>query len=66
MNAYSTMKKLIANLNDKYAMGRITEASYTATAATYKTRLDVFFGMGRMTAEEYNELMGQIKTFEEE
>ena len=63
MNAYTTMKKLIANLNQKHDSGRISNDAYAATAATYQTRIDVFFGMGRISDAEYNELMGDFKTF---
>lgn len=63
MNAYSTMKRLIATLNQKHDNGRITNEAYTATATTYMTRIDVFFGMGRLSDAEYSELMGDFKTF---
>lgn len=63
MNAYTTMKKLIDSLNRKYESGRIDEDSYTATAATYMTRIDVFFAMGRISDVEYQALIGEIKTF---
>lgn len=63
MNAYSTMKRLIANLNQKHDSGRISDEAYTATAATYMTRIDVFFAMGRISDAEYQELIGEIKTF---
>ncbi len=63
MNAYTTMKRLIDALNRKYESGRIGEDAYTATAATYMTRIDVFFAMGRISDAEYQELIGEIKTF---
>lgn len=63
MNAYATMKKLIDTLNRKFDEGRISEAEYTETAATYAKRLDVFYGVGRMSDEQYNELIASIKTF---
>ena len=63
MNAYTTMKKLIDTLNKKYESARISEAAYTVTAETYKKRMDVFYANGRLSDEEYSELMGEFKSF---
>lgn len=64
MNAYTTMKKLIDTQNRKYENGRIDEGVYTVTAETYKKRIDVFYANGRLSDEEYSELMGEFKSFE--
>lgn len=63
MNAYATMRKLIENLNRRFDEGRCNQQEYTQTAATYSKRLDVFFGVGRITDEQYSELMSSFKTF---
>ena len=63
MSEYSVMKKLIDTLNRKYESGRIDEGAYAITAETYKKRMGVFYANGRLSDEEYSELMGEIKTF---
>ena len=63
MSAYTTMKKLIDTLSRKYESGRIDEGAYAVTAETYKKRIDVFYANGRLSDEEYSELMGDFKSF---
>ena len=64
MNEYIVMKKLIDTLNKKYENTRISEDAYAVTAETYKKRLGVFYANGRLSEEEYSELMGELKSFE--
>ena len=63
MNAYASMKKLISNLNRRFDEGRVNEEQYSETATTYAARIDTFFACGRMTSEQYSELIAEIKTF---
>lgn len=59
--AYSTMKKLINNQNNKLANGTITEDDYNIWKESTINKLDVFLACNRMISAQYEELVGLLQ-----
>lgn len=58
--AYSSMKKLIANQNIKYANGTIDSDTYNMWKNSTMNKLDVFLACDRITQAQYEELVGML------
>lgn len=58
--AYTTMKKLITNQNNKLANGSITQEEYELFKVNTMKKLDVFLACDRLTASQYEELVGML------
>lgn len=56
--AYTTMKKLIKNANAKLANHIWSQEEYDSYKETQQRKLDVFYGNGRLTEAQYEELTG--------
>lgn len=60
--AYTTMKKLITNQNNKLANGTITAEEYELFKANSMKKLDVFLACDRITSAQYEELVAMMQT----
>lgn len=58
--AYSTMKKLITNQNNKLTNGTITQDDYDLWKESTTNKLDVFLACNRITSSQYEELIGLL------
>lgn len=58
--AYTTMKKLITNQNNKLANGSITQEEYELFKVNTMKKLDVFLACDRLTSAQYEELVGML------
>lgn len=58
--AYTTMKKLITNQNNKLANGSITQEEYELFKMNTMKKLDVFLACDRLTSAQYEELVGML------
>jgi hypothetical protein len=59
--AYTAMKKLIDNENTLLELGRVTEEAYAAFKESNMNKLDIFLAKNRITADQYDELVGLFK-----
>ena len=59
--AYKTMLKRINDRNLLLETGAITEAEYAAWKEIELNKLDVFMSCNRLTASQYEELVGLFK-----
>jgi hypothetical protein len=59
--AYSTMRKLINNQNNKLNNGTITQDDYNIWKESAQNKLDVFLACNRLTSAQYEELVGLFK-----
>ena len=55
--AYNTMKKLIMNANARLRTGEWSWEEYDDYKETQSRKLDVFYAAGRLTDEQYTELI---------
>lgn len=62
--AYTCMKKLIQNENNKLANGTVTTEEYNLWKVQTQKKLDVFFACDRLTGAQYEELADMIQTVE--
>ena len=62
--AYTSMKKLILNENNKYNAGVITAEEYTVWKENAQNKLDIFLACNRLTDKQYEELTGMILIME--
>ena len=58
--AYTSMKKLITNENNKYNSEMITAEEYDLWKENTQNKLDVFFACGRLTQSQYEELTAML------
>lgn len=58
--AYRTMKKLIENQNNKLHNGTITKEDYEIFKTSTMNKLDTFLACDRLTATQYEELVGMM------
>lgn len=58
--AYRTMKKLIENQNNKLKNGTVTKEDYEIFKASTMNKLDTFLACDRLTATQYEELVGMM------
>ncbi len=58
--AYTCMKKLITISNIQLDNGSITQEEYDLEKKQYYKKLDVFLACNRLTATQYEELIGMI------
>lgn len=58
--AYRTMKKLIENQNNKLHNGTITKEDYEIFKTSTMNKLDTFLACDRLTASQYEELVGMM------
>ena len=54
--AYTAMKKLITNANNRFNNGIDTAETYSLWKKSAKNKLDVFFACDRITLSQYEEL----------
>ena len=59
--AYSTMKRLIENENNKLTNGTITAEDYDIWKDAAQNKLDVFLACNRLTQKQYEELVSLLK-----
>jgi hypothetical protein len=59
--AYTTMKKLITNQNNKLTNGTISQEDYDLWKESAQNKLDVFMACNRLTNAQYEELVGMIQ-----
>lgn len=59
--AYTTMKRLIENENNKLENGTISEDIYALWKESTLNKLDVFLACNRLTSAQYEELVGMLK-----
>ena len=62
--AYTSMKKLITNENNKYNSGLVTAEEYNLWKENAKNKLDVFYACNRVAQAQYEELIGMFITIE--
>ncbi len=58
--AYRTMKKLIDNQNNKLKNGSVTKEDYEIFKTSTMNKLDTFLACDRLTASQYEELVGMM------
>lgn len=58
--AYRTMKKLIDNQNNKLKNGTVTKEDYEIFKTSTMNKLDTFLACDRLTASQYEELVGMM------
>lgn len=58
--AYTIMKKLITNQNNKLANGSIAQEEYELFKVNTMKKLDVFLACDRLTSAQYKELVGML------
>lgn len=58
--AYTIMKKLITNQNNKLTNGSITQEEYELFKVNTMKKLDVFLACDRLTSAQYEELVGML------
>ena len=58
--AYTSMKKLITNQNNKYNNGTVAAEEYNAWKEITQNKLDVFYSCNRLTTAQYEELTGML------
>lgn len=58
--AYRSMKKLIENANRELADGKVTQEEYDMYKQNCMNKLDVFLACNRLTASQYEELIGML------
>lgn len=59
--AYSSMKKLILNQNNKLNNGEVSQEDYDLWKEGILNKLDVFFTCGRLTENQMRELSGMLR-----
>ena len=60
--AYTSMKKLITNENNKLKNGTITQEEYELFKVNSMKQMDVFLACDRITSSQYEELVGMFET----
>ena len=60
--AYTSMKKLITNENNKLSNGTITQEEYDLFKTNSMKKLDVFLACDRITLNQYEELVAMMET----
>lgn len=58
--AYKAMKKLIENQNNKLHNGTVTKEEYALFKTSSMNKLDTFLACDRLTATQYEELVGML------
>jgi hypothetical protein len=59
--AYTAMRKLIENENNKLENNTITQEVYDLWKESAQNKLDIFLACNRITSEQYEELTGMLK-----